>query len=215
MNTIKKEINKLLLEKLYHINNKSVSDISSLLNYSKKTIYRYFKKFNISVKQIINRKNKLRKICYCKDCGKELNESAYYENTLRCGSCNIKHFHNNKIINNKGLLAGDKNPMFGKSIHLPRWKKYKSIWMRSSWEIAYAKYLDKNNIKWFYEPEAFDLGNCTYRPDFYLIKTKEYIEIKGRWIDESLKKFKLFKHLNPKKKIFILYKKDLIKLGVL
>jgi len=38
---------------------------------------------------------------------------------------------------------------------------YHEIYMRSSWEIAYAKWLDKNGIEWQYESDTFDLDNTT------------------------------------------------------
>lgn len=92
---------------------------------------------------------------------------------------------------------------------------YKNIWLRSSYELAYAKYLDNLNIKWIYEPIAFNLGNTTYRPDFYLPKTNEYIEIKGFWRKEAKQKFNLFKKLYPLIKISVLSYKELTKRRVL
>jgi hypothetical protein len=81
----------------------------------------------------------------------------------------------NKIIS----MSGKNSHRFGKPpIHGKR-IRYKDICFRSSWEVAYAKYLDKNQIKWLYESKTFDLGNCTYTPDFYLPEKNEYIEIKG------------------------------------
>lgn len=89
--------------------------------------------------------------------------------------------------------SGKKNSMFGKLTPHGIWQTYKGHKMRSSWEVAYAKYLDKNNIKWLYESKTFDLGNTTYTPDFYLPKENKYIEIKGYWRQDALKKFRLFK----------------------
>lgn len=92
--------------------------------------------------------------------------------------------------------------------------KYKNLQMRSTWEIKYAKYLDKQGIKWLYESKTFDLGNTTYTPDFYLPETKEYIEIKGYWHNDALNKFLAFELLYPEIKIKILQKSELIKLGI-
>lgn len=99
---------------------------------------------------------------------------------------------------------GQRNGMFGKIAKHGIGSYYKSIWMRSSWEIAYAKYLDKNNIKWEYEPKTFNLGNCTYTPDFYLPESDTYVEIKGYWRDKAKEKFKRFKKLYSKINIEIL-----------
>jgi hypothetical protein len=89
--------------------------------------------------------------------------------------------------------------------------RYKKTWFKSSYEIAYAKYLTKNHIKWQYEPKIFDLGETTYRPDFYLLKTKQFIEIKGYWTKEAIYKFELFKILYPNIKILVLERNDLLR----
>ena len=232
---------------------------------------------------------------YCIDCGKELNKSSNYYKTVRCGSCNIKHFHKIKIIDifkinekrakdlkenrkkycivcnkllsqssyyrnknkciihshlgvkksiitklamskakkgiklsletkikmsetriKKGLSKGKLNPRFGKPpIITNHWNQYKGMWMRSGWEVRYAKWLDRQNIKWQYEPKTFDLGDTTYTPDFYLPETNEYIEIKGYWREKAKNNIKLFKKLYLRKKLIILEEIDLKKLGVL
>ena len=113
-----------------------------------------------------------------------------------------------------GINKGRKNGMFGKSTPHGKHIKYKNIGFRSSYEVIYAKYLDKNNIKWQYESKTFDLGNTTYTPDFYLPETNEYIEIKGWWRDDAKKKFKLFKKLYNKK-IYLITEKDLKCLNLL
>ena len=66
--------------------------------------------------------------------------------------------------------------------------------MRSSYEIAYAKYLDNMNIEWQYESTTFNLGDTTYTPDFYLPDRDKYIEIKGWWREDAKIKFKKFKN---------------------
>lgn len=116
----------------------------------------------------------------------------------------------------RGEMKGRLNPLFGK-VSSAKYLNllYKNYWMRSTWEVKYAKYLDKNNINWQYESKTFDLGNTTYTPDFYLPKTDEYIEIKGRWIEKLKPKIKLLNRLYPNIKITILRTSDLQKLGVL
>jgi predicted nuclease of restriction endonuclease-like RecB superfamily len=112
----------------------------------------------------------------------------------------------------ESIKEGWKNRNFAKILGIKK-KKYKSIWMRSSWEVAYAKWCDRNRIKWLYEPKTFDLGNCTYTPDFYLPETDTYVEIKGYWRDRSKLKFELFKKTYDN--ILLLKEKNLIELGVL
>lgn len=146
----------------------------------------------------------------CLDCKQQV--SKY--NVKRCFKCNKiwnrgkNHFMYGKkgILNfnygknHKGLNKGSKNGMYGKPTPHGKWIKYKGIKFRSSWEVAYAKYLTKKNIKWQYESKTFDLGNTTYTPDFYLPESDTYVEIKGWWRDDAKKKFKMFKKIY---KIFI------------
>ncbi len=82
---------------------------------------------------------------------------------------------------------------------------HNGIWMRSSWELAFAKFLDELKIEWRYEPIRFKLKfGKTYRPDFYLIKKNLYIEIKGHWYEIALEKFKQFKKEYPRIKILVI-----------
>ena len=90
----------------------------------------------------------------------------------------------------KGKHKGRNNPMYGKVTQAKR-GYYNNICFRSSWEIAYAKYLDKNKIKWLYEPKTFDLGEMTYTPDFYLFEIDTYIEIKAFFNKVALVLFRI------------------------
>lgn len=100
----------------------------------------------------------------------------------------------------KGDSIGKKNPMYGKITH-GKGAYYKQSWMRSSWEVAYARYCIINHIKYRYEPKAFPITyrykgkkkEGTYRPDFYLPEQDLWIEIKGYWRDDAKAKFNAFK----------------------
>ena len=131
---------------------------------------------------------------YCLDCYKKITYNA-----VRCGSCAKKEQFKNPR----------NTPSFGKLPHHGKGNYYKNKYMRSSYEIAYARWLDFHNIRWQYESKTFDLGNTTYTPDFYLLDIDEYIEIKGWWRDNAFEKFNLFKILNPDENIKVLLKKDL------
>lgn len=139
---------------------------------------------------------------FCIDCGKKI----WYDSE-RCQSCATKYH-----------LKVHKHPNFGKIFKNSGWRGkgsyYKNIWMRSSYEIKYAEYLDKNKIKWQYESKAFDLGRTTYRPDFYLPEQDLWIEVKGWFTKKSKQKINLFKKLYPKINLKILQKNELVKLGV-
>jgi predicted nuclease of restriction endonuclease-like RecB superfamily len=136
----------------------------------------------------------------CKDCNQHISKPS-----KRCKSCENKR----RYINPRN------NPRFGKPTPHGKHIKYKNTWMRSSWEVAYAKYLDKNGIKWLYEPKTFDLGNTTYTPDFYLPESDTYVEIKGRWRDDAKKKFKKFQKKYYSMNIILLTEKELKKLNII
>jgi len=137
-------------------------------------------------------------------------------------------------------MAGENNPMFGKHLSEEHRKKisesnigkppserigygkgsyYDSslqgkIWLRSSYELKFAEWLDRNNILWLYEIQTFDLGNTTYTPDFYLPTCNMFIEVKGYMKKESQDKINKFLDNYNEETLKILYKKDLVKLGI-
>jgi len=86
------------------------------------------------------------------------------------------------------------------------------VFLRGSYELEYAKYLDKNNIKWKQNELGFSYNyqgkDRLYYPDFYLIDKNTYVEIKGFMTEQDEYKWIYF---IPK--LIILYKKDLLKLG--
>lgn len=93
-----------------------------------------------------------------------------------------------------------------------------NVKLMGRWELEYAKYLDLHNIKWrrpnekfYYEFSGNKCGKGYYIPDFYLIESSEYIEIKGYATLKDEAKWKWFpSHL----KLKILKREDLIKLGL-
>lgn len=99
------------------------------------------------------------------------------------------------------VRKGKNSNFYGKCYHgKGGWYECKNgskIWMRSSWEIKFAEYLDNKNIDWLFEPRTFPIiyenKEGTYKPDFYLILDNLYIEIKGYWRDDAFIKFESFK----------------------
>jgi len=96
------------------------------------------------------------------------------------------------------------------------------IWMRSSYEVKFAEWLDKYGIGWKFEPHSFyvGLGNWNgseYTPDFYLPRHDLYVETKGYLRDENVRKLKTFFRLWPaiSKKWYMLKREGLLALGVL
>lgn len=67
----------------------------------------------------------------------------------------------------------------------------KNVWLRSSWEYIYAKWLDSKKIIWDIECNVYNVDDKKYRPDFFIFnENKELIkivEIKGYWKDKVWK----------------------------
>jgi len=131
----------------------------------------------------------------CKDCFSHISFAA-----IRCLKC---------------AKAGKLHPMYGKIGRHGRGANYNNIWMRSSYEIKFAQWLDDHFVPWQYESKTFDLGDMTYTPDFYLPEINLHIEIKGYWRDDAKKKFDLFLQKYPTTKIKVFNKEKLQSIGVL
>lgn len=56
---------------------------------------------------------------------------------------------------------------------------YAGCRFRSRLEARWAVFFDTLGIEWQYEPEGFDIEGTPYLPDFYLSKTKTWVEVKG------------------------------------
>jgi hypothetical protein len=92
---------------------------------------------------------------------------------------------------------------------------YKGHILNGSWELKYAQYLDAKNIKWLRcktsFPYIYEDKVKRYTPDFYLIETEEYIEIKGYKTEKDDAKWSQF----PKDlKLRVLFKEELKILGI-
>ncbi|GGA68236.1 restriction endonuclease [Ornithinibacillus halotolerans] len=68
---------------------------------------------------------------------------------------------------------------------------YKEHYLRSSYEYAYARYLDFKKISWSYESEVYDIGYKLYKPDFFLYDENgnltKIVEVKSRNRNEKAK----------------------------
>lgn len=93
--------------------------------------------------------------------------------------------------------------------------KNKDVYLRSSWEYAYANWLDNNGYDWDVEVCSYLLSDGRYyRPDFFIYENNtlvEIIEIKAKFLDcehVRIDKYNMFKQeylVNSK----ILYKDDI------
>lgn len=108
-------------------------------------------------------------------------------------------------------LQGENNPMYGRSDialkgamammqnqranYLNGRYVYKGINFRSSWEAAFAIFLDKHKVDWIFEEDSFNVDELgIYIPDFFVPEWDTYFEIKGNENNTaSLNKFNRFK----------------------
>ena len=123
---------------------------------------------------------------------------------------------------------GEKNPNYGKPAAHGKGAYYtrmsgETIWLRSSWETAVAKYLDANDYVWEYESEVFaieyeyhgDHKRGSYRPDFKVVFSDhvEYWEVKGYWRDDAKEKFEAFTQQH-RCQVKLLQKQELLEMGL-
>jgi hypothetical protein len=71
--------------------------------------------------------------------------------------------------------------------------------VKSRWEAAFIKdYLEKNDLRWKYEPQRFELkGGMGYIPDFHIIDQDLWVEIKGCEFYDRFEKTDLFRDEHP------------------
>ena len=101
---------------------------------------------------------------------------------------------------------GRKHHLFGV---LPPHRKrclYKGIKFRSTYEVRFAKMLDRNGVQYQYEIKTFDLGDTTYTPDFYLPDYRLWCEVKGWMTPSAERKLKRFRSRYPKERLAIIPK---------
>jgi len=90
---------------------------------------------------------------------------------------------------------------------------------QGTWELAYAKWLDDNDVEFIAHRGRIkyvqDGISRSYYPDFYLIKSDEYIDVKNKYhFSLNEEKFVLISEQNPNITIKILFKSQLEKMGV-
>ena len=102
----------------------------------------------------------------------------------------------NKKTKNKNTQRGVQGYFYNNSR-----KKY--VWLRSTYEFIFAKWLDKNKIDWDVEEMQWKLGGESYRPDFFIYENNtlvKIIEVKG-YYKNRLWKFDALKKLPELKSI--------------
>lgn len=82
----------------------------------------------------------------------------------------------------------------------------------STWEANMARIYNQVGLIWEYAPKTFDLGEHTYKPDFYLPTHETYVEVKNYLGGYSLERDKAFRHKFPKIKLDLILKKDYLEI---
>lgn len=138
-----------------------------------------------------------------------------------------KHSNKTKEALSKLATGGENGFIKTKyyKIFCPHMNKVVSV--QGTYELKYAEYLNSMSIPWErsrkinlkYKNFNTDYWH-TYYPDFYRIDSDEYIETKGWWFKtrdgkvDDMSKMKNVVKYNKNKKIIILMKEDLKKLGI-
>jgi hypothetical protein len=105
---------------------------------------------------------------------------------------------------------GRKNPSFGKVVqggHTRGRGGFRADighYVRSSWEANYCRWLRFHGITYEYEPRAFDMGDSTYIPDFWITSWNCWVEIKGYWTEKARLKVSKFRQLYPGERLLII-----------
>lgn len=168
------------------------------------------KKFNRLTIISIKRNPKQRgywMVCRC-DCGnttKQMYADIKKGKVVSCGCHNKEQqsINGSNVGLNNSTKAGNKYGWYFI-------KNGKKIKMRSGYEVMYAIILENNKTEWQYEPKCFKLQDgMRYTPDFYLPKTNEWIEVKGRYKDRDRIKHQIF--INQGNKLTLIFIDDIQK----
>ncbi len=76
---------------------------------------------------------------------------------------------------------------------------YRGILFRSKLEADYARVFDTLGVEWQYEPNGRYFGNQFYLVDFYLPRSKQWVEVKGVFEPADVRKIVAFlEHIEPR-----------------
>ena len=155
---------------------------------------------------------------HSKDTIKKISEKQI-EHCREHGNQFLDHKHSKETICHLSIVNSGREPKWkGRIFEYENGSR--KMKLRSSYELFYAKWLDKNNIEWEYEPRYTLSNGMSFSPDFKLFRHSEcgiiveIVEIKGYWTEKATSKWKRFKKDYPELKKRVLMKNDLIKLGM-
>lgn len=168
------------MEYLYYNQEYGLKLLAKKLNLSYSVVRHLMGFLNIPIRRgynvVTNRLKKFRK------------QKAIHESKKRIG-------FNNPNIKRKyeGMARGVQGYYLNKSTN-------SLVWLRSSWEYIFAKWLDKTKHNWKIEETYYNLNDAIYRPDFFIYDDDwnliQIIEIKGYWDNNADKAKALNDQLN-------------------
>lgn len=100
------------------------------------------------------------------------------------GALNPMHLHPNsyKSIRGKAFVREDLG-----------------LFLKSTWEANILRVFRSLGLNVDYEPRYFSLsGGRTYRPDFFIHETGEFVEVKGFWTEDARSRVDMFMKEYPK-----------------
>jgi len=173
----------------------------SISSYYETVSKEYLSKRSLGGWQNNPRKRKLR---FCKICSIKISFTNKYD------YCR-KHWFESEEFQK---VMGHYNKNYKKGYVYNKWTDTYE-YLQSSLEFLYYDYLTKNNIRWI-RPKPFKYilngTNHLYFPDFYLLNSKEYIEIKGYMWEKDKLKMKTVKEQYSNETFLLFKKKDLLQL---
>ena len=153
------------LYKIYHVRGFGLKTMARCFGVSYTKMRGIFKRFNIDIR-----------------CGNSIVTERVKEHRRVRGKTE-RNFFSNGLPNQCHSSRGVQGYYFSKH-------NKKFIWLRSSYEYIYAKWLDKEHIDYGVEDKKFSLSGTPYTPDFFIYdcgKLSSVVEIKGYWKDKSWK----------------------------
>lgn len=108
-------------------------------------------------------------------------------------------------------VRGSRNGNYGRSAAHGKGQWYvrrdgSRVWLRSTWEVRIAAWLDVRGLSWEYERQRYEVGGKTYAPDFWIEEYGCYWEVKGWFHERHQKTVAAFRELHPELPLVVLTK---------
>lgn len=182
---------------LYQIG-KTLTEIESELTITRTIVYRELKDRGIKRRRagsrgrFHNQPEKRKKLAeaYARGCSQSLLAEVF-----KCSRGVIKKILKEHNIDPRKEIPGQQGYQFID-------RKGREHWMRSSWEIKTAKWLDLQDKDWDYEKETYEVGpRKRYTPDFWIYDSSGTLElvvdVKGWLYEDSAERISLFQEQHP------------------